>query len=425
MGLFSMAGVSHAGNLLEAYHQALVSDPILAQARAALDANLQNKPLARSAWWPHMGVTAGFGEYSSGITGFGAPISGIYPTNNFGVTLTQSIFNGQAWSALAQADQRIKASEATLVNTEQQLAVRVSTAYFGVLQAEALERVAVEQEKLLNTLLDQTQAALEVGTGDVITVHEAKSRRDTAHAARIRAASATTVARRGLQRITHVLPDQLDDVKTLEPLPPLPDRVEEWVNTALTAQPQIVAAEAQWQVAQEQVEYARRARWPVVIAQGGVQHSLGSPFPNLDINQRGAGLNVSLPILDGGQISAQVDQAQAQARESQEALNEVRDEVTLNTQTAFVNLEDSVARFESTHQARASAKISLEGTRSGYEVGTRSIVDVFNDVTNFVQAEQDYQSALYAHVMARLNLKAAAGLLSASDIDTINGLLSP
>ena len=416
------AAPSWADNLLETYRQSFATDPTLAQARASLDAEMQSRPLARSALLPHMGLATGFGENTANITGLGNPISQSYPSNNFSVNLTQTVFNGQAWSALAQADSRIQASEAALVYAEQQLALKVATAYFGVLQAEAQERVAVEQEKLLDNINQQTRATLEVGTGDIIAVHEAQARLDAARSDLVKAHNAVTVARRSLQRLTHQPVGRLDDLGHFEAMPPQPARSEPWVETALANQPLLHQNEAQLRIAQEQVEYNRRARWPVVSLQGVSQHTLGSPFPNLDMNQKGASLNLSMPIFDGGQISASVDQAQAQA--SVQALAGLRDEVTLNTQTAFLNLQDSVAQLQAAEVAASSAKVSLEGTRAGFEVGTRSIIDVLNVATDFIRAEQNYNVALYAHVVSRVNLKAAAGILTVADLESINTLLS-
>ncbi|MHB1706409.1 MAG: TolC family protein, partial [Acidithiobacillus sp.] len=114
----------------------------------------------------------------------------------------------------------------------------------------------------------------------------------------------------------------------------------------------------------------------------------------------------------------------AQAQASVDHLANLRDEVTLNTQTAFLNLQDSVAQLRAAKETVTSAKVSLEGTRKGYEVGTRSIIDLLNTATDYIRAEQDYNVALYRQVVARVQLKAAAGVLTAADLESINALLN-
>lgn len=417
-------GPAAADNLLEAYQHAFASDPALAQARAQLQAELQGKPLARSALLPHLGAAASVGENAARITGFGTPIATSYLSNSYSVSLTQAVFNGQAFTALKQADSRIQASEAAVVYTQQQLALQVATAYFNVLQAQAQDRVAEKQEKLLDSIYRQTDANLKVGTGDIVAVREAQARLDAAKADVIKARNAVAVAQLSLQRLTHHPVGILEDLGHFEAMGPHPDQTQPWVNMALKSQPLLHQAEAQLHTAQDQVEYNRRERWPKIDLQGIASHTLGSPFPGVDFNQIGASLNLSMPIYEGGSISASVQQSQAQAQASVDHLANLRDEVTLNTQTAFLNLQDSVAQLRAAKETVASAKVSLEGTRKGYEVGTRSIIDLLNTATDYIRAEQDYNVALYRQVVARVQLKAAAGVLTAADLESINALLS-
>ncbi len=414
---------SRAEDLLQAYAHALTSDPVLAQAQASLDADLQGKPLARSALLPHVAMAAGEAKNNAGITGFGLPISSYYISNSFSVTLTQAILNGQAMTALSQADNRVQAAEAALVYAQQQLALKVVNAYFGVLQARALEKVAQEELTLFDNINDQTKATLDVGTGDAIAVAESRARLDAAQSDLIKARNAVRVALRTLERLTHQPVPSLQDLGLFEPLLPQPDQSESWVETALANQPLVREGEAQLRLAQDETDFNRRARWPVVNLEGITQHTLGTPFPSLDINQRGVGVNLSMPLFDSGQISASVDQAEARRRAAQNALANVRDQVTLDTQTAFLNLQDSVAQLRSADTALNSAKVSLDGTRTGFEIGTRSIIDLLNVAAGYIRAEQDYHIARYTHVMARIGLKAASGLLTRADLESVNALL--
>lgn len=145
---------------------------------------------------------------------------------------------------------------------------------------------------------------------------------------------------------------------------------------------------------QEQIQYNQPARWPVVNLQGIAQHTLGSKLPGMVENQAGVSLNISVPFYQGGHTSASVQQAQALAVGSVDRVANVRDEVTLNTQTAFLNLKDSVAQLRAAKATLASARISLKGTRKGYEVGTRSIIDLLQTATDYIRAEQDYKNRL-------------------------------
>ncbi len=413
-----------AENLVEAYQQAYQTNPELAQARAELSAQMQDKPLARSALLPHVGVGADVGFNTADITGFGnIAINRAYLSDSYSVNITQSVFNGQAWTALKQADSRIQASAAALTYAEQQLALQVSTAYFAVLEAQSQEQVAQKQKTLLDSIYKQTQATLKIGTGDIIAVREAQARLDAAEADVISARNRVAVTKKQLQRLTRHPVEVLDPLGHYQALGPQPDNMQSWVESAIQDQPLVHQAEAQLHTARQQVEYNQRSRWPVVNLQGIAQHALGNPFPGLVMNQAGVSLNLSGPLYEGGGISASVQKAQAQTVASTDHLANVRDTVTLNTQTAFLNLQDSVAQLKAAKETAESAKVSLEGTRKGYEVGTRSIIDVLHTATDYARAEQNYNVAFYNQVIARVQLKAASGQINLADLQAINALL--
>ena len=413
-----------AEDLMTAYQQAADSSPLIAQTRAQVDAELAGKPLVRSALLPHLNGFASGGINTAHVTGFGAQtISTGYHSDVFSASLTESLFDGQSLVALKQADSRIQASEAALAYAQQIVALEVTQAYFAVLQAEANERVAQRQVKLLKSIYDQTDTALTVGTGDIITVQEAQAQLDAAKADLIAAKNAVAVARNQLARLTHNPVGTLRDVTSLEAIGPQPDTVDAWVAAALKNQPLLHQAMATLHVSEQQVQHAERARWPTLTLSGVGQHAAGTLIPPVAIDQVGASLNLSIPIFEGGHTRASIQQAKALARASRENVANTQDQITVDTQTAFLDLENSVAQYRASEQSVASAKVSLAGTRKGYEIGSRSIIDLLTATTNYAAAQRNYYLALYTQLVARTQLKAAAGVLTPLDIENINSLL--
>jgi len=425
--LFMMAlnGVpSMAEDLQAAYQQAASSSPLIAQARAQLEADLAGKPLARAALLPHVNADASGGLNTAHVTGFGAQtISTGYHSDIFSASLTESIFNGQAFTAMQQSDSRIRASEAALAYAQQVVALEVTQAYFGVLQAQANQRVAQQQMDLLQSIDKQTRASLQVGSGDIITVQEVQAQLDTARADLITANNAVTVAKNQLERLTHQPVEALQDITTLQPTGPQPDTVDPWLASALKNQPLLQQAQATLKVSEQQVQYAKRARWPTLTLSGIGQHAAGMLVPPVAIDQIGASLNLSIPIYEGGSTRAGIHQAEALSKASRANVVNIQDQIKLETQTAFQDLEDSVAQFQATQQSVTSAKVSMDGTRKGYEIGSRSIIDLLTATTNYAAAQRNYYLALYTQLVARTQLKSAAGVLTPVDIEAINTLL--
>jgi outer membrane protein len=423
--LMALNGVpSMAEDLQAAYQQAASSSPLIAQARAQLDADLAGKPLARAALLPHINADASGGLNTAHVTGFGAQtISTGYHSDIFSASLTESIFNGQAFTAMKQSDSRIRASEAALAYAQQVIALEVTQAYFGVLQAQANQRVAQQQMDLLQSIDKQTRASLQVGSGDIITVQEVQAQLDNARADLITANNAVTVAKNQLERLTHQPVEALQDITTLQPTGPQPDTIDPWLASALKNQPLLQQAQATLKVSEQQVQYAKRARWPTLTLSGIGQHAAGMLVPTVAIDQIGASLNLSIPIYEGGSTRAGIHQAEALSKASRANVANIQDQIKLETQTAFQDLEDSVAQFQATQQSVTSAKVSMDGTRKGYEIGSRSIIDLLMATTNYAAAQRNYYLALYTQLVARTQLKAAAGVLTPADIEAINTLL--
>lgn len=424
-GMAMGAAQSPAQDLKTAYEEAAAASPVIAQARAQLDADLAGRPLARAALMPHLNAAASGGMNTAYVTGFGAtPLSKGYHSDVFSASLTESIFDGQAFTAMKQADSRIRASQAALAFAQQLIALEVTQAYFGVLQAQANERVAKQQMTLLQSIDDQTRTNLKVGTGDIISVQEVQAQLDAANADLVTAKNAVGVARSQLERLTHHPIKTLQDVTTLEAVGPQPDAMEPWVDAAMRNQPLLRQAQETMHVSQRQVQFAKRARWPTLTLNGIGIHAAGTLIPPVTVDQIGASLNVAIPIYEGGRTRASIHQAEAQARASKANIANIRDQIRLDTETAFLDLQSSVAQLQASQQAVTSAQVSMAGTRKGFEIGSRSIIDLLTATTAYATAQRTYYLALYTQLVARTQLKAAAGVLTPADIDAINVLLS-
>jgi outer membrane protein len=416
---------ARAEDLLTVYQHAAATSPVLARARSLLLADEAGGSVARSALYPKLGIGAGLSRKAVDITGFGTPVDESFWGNTYSATLTQPIVNGQDWVTIRASESQIRAGEAGVLAVEQTLILEVFRNYFGVLQAQANERVALTQRDLMKRILEQTEAFLRVGTGDIIAVREAQARLDEAESGLIRAQNRVKISKQALMRLTHGPLGPLNDVGQLQPQGPKPDVVEPWVKAAMENQPELIQAREQLQATQDQIEIARRARWPRLNLDAGYSHIKGNFLPTITDDEMRLGMVLSWPIYQGGEIKARVEQAKAQAMAGVENLTNLQDQVRLDTESAFLNLKDSVAQLHAAEKAVESSKVSMEATRKGYEVGTRSIIDLLNSVQDDAAARRNYFLSLYTQVLARVQLKGAAGVVTVKDVEAVNALLVP
>jgi len=425
-----------AEDLNGAYRQAVETSPVLKQAQAMLDTNLADKGRALAALMPKVTSSAAISRENANIKGFGKDFSGpalpgdvfqdideTYTGGSYSVTLVQPLVDGQAWSAWNAAENQVQAGEAAVVAAEQDLTLQVTEAYFNVLNAQSRLRVAESQKALLEEILDQAQAALNVGSGEIIALQEARARCDAAQSALISAQNRVQIARRELERLTHEPVGELNDVCVMSAKGPDPAQVGPWLETARNRQPMLMEARKQLQSAEEQVRIASRARWPDLNLNAGYGYSKGDFMPSVETRKARVGLMVSLPIYLGGEIGASVARARAKADAVRFQLQDLQDQIILNVESTFVSLQNSVAQFEAADQALQSSLVALAATRKGYEVGTRTVIDLLTAIQDHTDVQRIYYQSLYDHIIARVRLKWAAGVLSKKDMADINNLL--
>lgn len=429
-----------AADLLSVYRMAAKSDPQVMEARSLLDAEIAARRMATAPLLPHIAAEAGTRYNDVEIEGFGedfdlpplpavpggslfSEIEETYWTQSYSVSLTQSIIDGEAWSNMSAAESRVQASKEEVRAAELALILQTVEAYFGVLSARAELETAAGQEDLLGEILQRAQARLDAGTGDVISLHEARARYDAAESSAIAARNRVEIARQELIRLTGRPVGVLRDIADLAPRRPVPAEVGPWLETARANRPALMRAGRHYQAALHKVEATRRARWPDLNLTAGYGYREGELLPSTEVRRAWVGLKLTIPIYQGGRIPAGADEARAKAAAVRYREAALLDEVNVNVETAFANLETSVAKLRASREAVDSAATSYDATRKGYEVGTRTIVDVLTAAQNLEEAKRTYDDALYGHVLSRVRLKWAAGILSPLDVASINELL--
>ncbi|TFE73277.1 TolC family outer membrane protein [Methylacidiphilum caldifontis] len=422
LNFFLSCSLFGAKNIVQVFQEALESDPLLSRESYLFNGSQAGVSLARAALGPSLSVNAAAGEGSLidvNINSFSLSTGTSFEF--YTVLLTQPVFDGQKLSALKAAKYQQQAQGSAVQYHKQQLILRVVQAYFGVLQAEANERVAESELELYEEILKQTEAFLKTGKGDVVAVKEAKARYDISQSNLITAKNAVNIAKAILERITHKPATELVDVVEISPMNPTPNEIESWVNMAMANQPLIKQAKALLDASYAQVEKNKREHWPVLSFVGASSQLAVNAVP-VNLQVAAGFLTLSLPLYDG-QIDQRIKQSQAQAKATSETLRNTSDQAKLDTEEAFLNLQSSVLQLKSAKTALDSSQTSYEATKKGYEIGTRSIVDLLTVISDLSNAKRNYYNALYNHIVSRAQLKAAVGILSQEDIIAFNSIL--
>jgi len=438
-----------AKDLVGVYQDALQNDPQIRQANANRLASREARPQAWSNLLPQISALASREQdRQNGVAGslnfdpvtqtyFALPTPfGLNSTvKSWSVNLRESLFSWSNWMTLKEADKEVAEAEATYLAAQQNLILRVAQAYFNVLSAQ--DGLDANQASLeaIQRQLDQADKRFEVGLIAITDVQEAKAARDTAAAAVIAAKRTLATTGDQLSEITGQKYDRLSKPGEDMPLaPPQPASEEKWVDASMDQNPTLLSSRLAADVARDNVKVAFGGHLPTLdfIAsksrtQTNADESVlgGNPFTlDSNVNDRQYTFQVTVPIFSGGLTQSRVRQSQYQWIAAKEQVVQTSRATERQARDAYLGVISGIARVQALRQALQSSETALKATEAGYEVGTRTAVDVLNARRTLVQAQTDYAGSRYDYIVSVIQLRLAAGSLARNDVAEINNWLA-
>lgn len=416
-----------AADLLDIYRRAQEADPQIANAAAAYGAALQARPLARSNLMPKLSAGALYSQASTDTQSDNPALdtgSVDTDTTEYNLSLIQPIYHHDYFAQLSQADASIAQADVQYTAAQQDLIVRAANAYFGVLAAEDNLRFAEAQRTAFEQQLRQTRQRFEVGLTAITDVREAQARYDLSVSQEIAARNQLITASEQLRELTGEEYESLAKLGEIPLVVPEPANVDNWVSTAMEQNLQLLAAEAFSRVQRDQIRIQRAQRYPTLDLTARVGRTERDTGPTTEVDNSVVGINLNFPFYQGGLISARTRQAEFQHQQALAQLDQQRRATVRQTRDAYNRVQAGISQVEALRQAVISAQTALDATQAGYEVGTRTAVDVLDAQQQLYSAQSEYASARYNYVLSTLQLKQAAGTLMPEDVALVNAWLT-
>ena len=417
-------------NLLQIYQQALQHDPVWASAQSANRGMQEKLVQSKAQYLPTVTFNAGASASQTDVKYVGS--GSIYKTEgrqsfegyNYGLSVSQPLYRQQIRVQLAQAKSLVDQADKQLVLAQQNLILRSSKVYFDVLMAQDKVELIHAQQLAIKQQLEQAKANFDVGTATITDFNEAQARFDLVQAQEIAAVSDLEIKKRAIQAVIGQLAAPLSGVRNdLQPSLPEPVDMEKWVAMAEQNNLSILIQQQALEVATQEVDRQNAGHMPTLDAVGSYvdTYSNGgiSGFGN-DLKNATIGLQLQIPIYQGGAVSSKVREAVANKEKAADDLEQARRQADLDARQAYLNLVSSVSQIKAYEQALTSSQSQLDSTVLGYEVGVRTSVDVLNAQQQFFGAKRDLLQARYTYLMNIIALKAATGLLAEVDVDAVN-----
>jgi type I secretion outer membrane protein, TolC family len=424
------AGGSHGDDLLAVYRLAAENDPGVLAANAVRLAALEAKPQARALLLPLIEGSAtvayNYQKLDFADSPFFRDRTEEFKSHSFSLDLSQAVYNNSLYAELRQADASIAQAQATYDAALQNLIVRVANAYFGVLAAlDNLEFIHQDKEAI-GRALEQSRKRFEVGLIAITDVLESEAQYDLAVAREIQARNELSDAREALSEITGRHHENLAGMGAERPLTiPEPADMEQWVKVAEQQNLQVLAAQSAAQLAREEIAVQRSGHYPTLTleVQSFRDVATGGTFGEITIDSASAGLELNVPIFSGFLVTSQTRQAAYLYTQSHQDLERTRRAALRQARDAYRGVQTSISRVEAFAQAKVSIQSALQATNAGYEVGTRTIIELLDAQTDHFRAIRDYKQERYTYLLNTLQLKQAAGILSERDMGQVNGWL--
>jgi len=441
--VLAIAGTAAAADLAQIYAEALAKDPVLAGAEASNAISKESVTMARAALLPQIGMNANRSESTNSSDAINMdPRSPNFGSRNpertsiyrsWGANVNQPILNMPSWFSYRGAKSRAKQADWELERAYQSLVIRVAEAYLNVLTQQANLESQVAAEEAVRRQLEQVQQRFDVGLEAITGVLESKAAYDGAVVTRIQAESDYDISFEALRTLTGQAYEEISGIKADLPIVnPLPNDGEEWVRTAMATNFDIRTAQAALKTAELELNAQLAAYLPTVNASasygsGSGEQSIG----NFVVPDQGTSkstsfsVGLSMPLFQGLRRHAGVRQARRSVDAARQTLIQRELTVAEEVRNRFRSVVTDVVRVAAREEAIKSAQAALEATQTGYEVGTRNIVEVLNAQRQLFANQYLYHQSRYNYARNVLLLKQSAGMLSEADIAELNEHTDP
>lgn len=425
--LVCVASAASAADLLSIYQDARNNDAKFASATMQRRAGQEKLPQGRAGLLPTLNLN-GTSAYNNFDAALPTDRQYSFNSNTLALQLSQPLFRAQNWIAYEQGKLATELAEVQYGAAQMDLILRVTQAYFDLLNAQDQLNTVVQLRTAANEQLQLSKKSFEVGTVTVTDVNDAQSRYDIAAAQEISAQNDVNVKREALRVLTGKEPPNLAGLRQGVNLSlPQPADAAEWAKAAEGGNADVLAQQINLEIASREVSRTRAGHLPTVdlVASTGRTHAFGSTSSSTESRYDNwqVGVQLTMPLFQGGATQSKVREAVALEDKARSDLENLRRTAAQTARQTFRGVTSGIAQVKGYEAAVKSSTSALESNKLGYQVGVKITKDVLDAQSQLANTRQQLAKARYDTIMAQVKLKLAVGTLSQQDLEEINALL--
>lgn len=420
-----------AADILDIFEQARQNDALFGADTASYQAQQQAPTTARSELLPSLSASAGVGRKRSALSGSGQFVAqgdASYDSTEYGLSLSQTIYDRTKFLGYKQAQVSAQQSDIEYAIAQQDLIIRVVVRYFAVLAAQDNVDLTVANRKSLKQQLELADERLAVGLGTTTDLFDAQARYSIAEAEEIDAYTILENANQALaELIGHVPTTALKRLKPDTPLLyPNPNDLEAWVARALENNLELAAAKKKEEFALQEIKREQAGHLPsldFVVGHGVIDDDGSVAGGALKRESTDALVRLSLPILQGGAVVSRTKASRYRYQAAQQLVESARRSAERTARASFLNTTTRIRQVEAFRQAVVASESALEAKRESFKAGLETNIDVLNAQRDLFRAQRDYLARRYDYILDRLELEQVVGDLDDNDIVQVNAWL--
>ncbi|EKF9579341.1 outer membrane channel protein TolC [Vibrio cholerae] len=419
--LGTLSSAVWAENLAEIYNQAKENDPQLLSVAAQRDAAFEAVTSSRSALLPQINLTAGYNINRSDQAPRESDLL------SAGINFSQELYQRSSWVSLDTAEKKARQADSQYAATQQGLILRVAKAYFEVLRAQDNLEFVRAEKAAVGRQLEQTKQRFEVGLSAITDVHDAQAQFDGVLADEVLAENSLTNSYEALREITGQEYSKLAVLDTKRfAASRTTESSEALIEKAQQQNLSLLAARISQDVARDNISLASSGHLPSLTLDGGYNYGNNNSNDNAkntsgeEYNDFKIGVNLKVPLYTGGNTTSLTKQAEFAYVAASQDLEAAYRSVVKDVRAYNNNINASIGALRAYEQAVISAKSALEATEAGFDVGTRTIVDVLDATRRLYDANKNLSNARYDYILSVLQLRQAIGTLSEQDVMDVN-----
>ena len=428
---------STAENLLDIFNLAIEYDAELKAAQSAKLALQTRVPQANAKFYPKVYAEGSTGKVYQDLKDAANADTivnnqvvetligqSVYSQSSVALRAVQPLYDVQIYRSQKVAEIESITAELNYRIAQQELIYRIAEYYFNVLEGSDELNFARAEKNAITRQLEQTKQRFQIGLTAVTDVHEAQARHDLAVAQEIKAETELARRQEALRRITGKIHNNLMRLKPDTPLiPPTPANIKDWTDAALAQNFQIAAIKYNADLLKQKMEVLRGGHFPKVDLKAGYAfQKWGGPYYQESFDAT-VSLDIYMPLFEGNVVSSRVAQVRHEFDQAIEEVKVKERQVLQDTRQAFLGVLSGMSYVKALHQALQSSEKALRATNAGFEVGTRTAIEVLDAQRELFRGQRDFSRARYEYLLNTLKLKSSVGLLSIDDLEQINNWL--